>query len=208
MCGKCNPITSDFNARGEMACGGKRPEWRILERVSEDLYILSWPQDSGVRYAPLYIHSFPLCAPRKILEATSLNRQYHRYEDIQSVPDRLRWLRHSRGLMQTEVAERIGMSNYTYKTIEEGTAQHFDKEMRDALARFFGVPAADFTDEFNQFLEDGQGGRIRAWRSRTGLSRQAFADRYGIPFRSLEVWEIEKKAISYKSWEKYFKGRA
>ena len=161
-----------------------------------------------MRYAPLYIHTFPLCAPRKILEATSLNRQYHRYEDIQSIPDRLRWLRHSRGLMQTEVAERIGMSHYTYKTIEEGTAQHFAKEMRDALARFFGVPAADFTDEFNQFLEDGQGGRIRAWRSRTGLSRQAFADRYGIPFRSLEVWEIEKKAISYKSWEKYFKGRA
>ena len=175
-----------------------------MERVSEDLYILSWPQDSGVRYAPLYIHSFPLCAPRKILEATSLNRQYHRYEDIQSIPDRLRWLRHSRGLMQTEVAERIGMSHCTYKTIEEGTAQHFAKEMRDALARFFGVPAADFTDEFNRFMDDGQANRIRACRLKAGLSRREYAETMGIPIRSLEVWENEKKTISFISWKRYF----
>jgi ribosome-binding protein aMBF1 (putative translation factor) len=84
-----------------------------------------------VRYAPLYIHRFPLCAPRKILEATGFNRQYHRYEEIQSVPDRLRWLRHSRGLMQKEVAAKIGMSHHVYKSIEEGTTRRFDKGMRE-----------------------------------------------------------------------------
>ena len=71
-----------------------------------------------------------------------------------------------------------------------------------------GVPASDFEDEFNRFCEDGQGSRIQAWRSQTGLNRQAFAERYGIPLQSLEVWENEKRAVTYKSWEKYFKERA
>ena len=96
-----------------MVQGGKRPDWRILDRISADLYLLSWAQNSHVRYAPLYIHSFVLCAPRKILEATQFNQRYRRYEDIQNVPDRLRWLRHSRGLIQTEVAAKIGMSRHT-----------------------------------------------------------------------------------------------
>ena len=182
--------------------------WRILERFSADLYLISRTQNSHVRYAPLYIHRFPLCAPRKILEATSVNRQYHRYEEIQSVPDRFRWLRHSRGLMQKEVAAKIGMSHHVYKSIEEGTTRRFDKGMRERLAGLFGVPASDFEDEFNRFLEDGQGSRIQAWRSQTGLDRQAFAVRYGIPVQSLEAWENEKRAVTYKSWEKYFKGRA
>lgn len=179
-----------------------------MERFSADFYILSHTYDTHVRYAPLYIHRFPLCAPRKILEATSFNRQYHRYEEIQSVPDRLRWLRHSRGLMQKEVAAKIGMSYHVYKAIEEGITRHFDKRMRERLACFFGVPASDFEDEFNRFCEDGQGSRIQAWQSQTGLNRQAFAERYGIPLQSLKAWENEKRAVTYKSWEKYFKGRA
>ena len=136
-----------------------------------------------------------------------LNRRYHRYEDIQNIPDRLRWLRHSRGLLQTEVAAKIGMSRHTYMNIEEGVTRQIPRESRDKLGQFYRVPPEDFNDEFSRFLEDGQANRIRAWRSQTGLSRRAFADRYGIPFRSLEVWEIGKKAVSYKSWEKYFKRR-
>jgi transcriptional regulator with XRE-family HTH domain len=105
------------------------------------------------------------------------------------------------------VAIKIGMSYHVYKTIEEGTTRRFGKGMRERLAGFFGVPASDFEDEFNRFCEDGQGSRIQAWRSQTGLNRQAFADRYGIPVQSLEAWENKKRAVTYKSWEKYFKGR-
>ena len=171
------------------------------------MYVLSQTQNSIVRYAPLYIHSFVLCAPRKILEATLFNQRYHRYEDIQNVPDRLRWLRHSRGMIQTEVAAKIGMSDHTYKNIEEGITRQIPKEKRDRLAQFYGVLAMDFIDEFTQFIEDGQAIRIQAIRTQTGLTRREFAKQMRIPIRSLEVWENEKKAISYKSWEKYFKGK-
>lgn len=57
-------------------------------------------EDGIVQYAPLCIHTFRLIAPRKLLEAQQFNQQYHSYEEIQNVPDRLRWCRHHMGLMQ------------------------------------------------------------------------------------------------------------
>lgn len=157
-----------------------------------------------MRYAPLYIHSFVLCAPRKILEATQFNQRYRRYEDIQNVPDRLRWLRHSRGLLQIETARIAGVTRSVYIDIECGITQRVPIEMADKLAAFYGKSREDFLDEFNRFLLDGQSKRIRTYRAKTGLSRREYAKRMGIPIRSLEVWENEKKVISYKSWVKYF----
>ena len=62
----------------------------------------------------MYIHSFRLIAPRRLLEAQLFNQHYQNYEDIPNVPDRLRWYRHHMGLMQKEVAELIGISRGHY----------------------------------------------------------------------------------------------
>jgi transcriptional regulator with XRE-family HTH domain len=160
-----------------------------------------------VRYAPLFIHSFVLCAPRRILEAAQFNQRYRRYEEIQNVPDRLRWLRHSKGLIQVEVADKVGMTHSVYKAIEEGFTQYIDLEKVEGLALFYGVPVTDFLDEFNRFLYDGQVNRIRAYRESMGLGKKPFARELGISIRSLQEWESGRKTISHKSWERYFKGR-
>jgi transcriptional regulator with XRE-family HTH domain len=149
-----------------------------------------------------------LCAPRKILEATALNKQYHRYEDIANVPDRLRWCRHSRGMTQREVAGKLGLALHTYKNIEAGITKQIPEETVERLARYYNVPVVDLTDEFGCFLLDGQAKRIRAYRESFGLGKKPFARKMGIPIRSLQEWENERKAISYKCWERYFKGRA
>ena len=57
----------------------KAPKWRILAQVSENIYILCSTSDGYVRYAPMYIHSFRLIAPRKLLEAQLFNQQYQNY---------------------------------------------------------------------------------------------------------------------------------
>ena len=159
-----------------------------------------------MRYTPLFIHSFPLCAPRKISEAAQFNQRYRRYEEIDNVPDRLRWCRHSKGLMQTEVAQQVGMTYSVYKSIEEGFTQHIPKEHVERLAQFYHVPVTDFLDEFNRFLYDGQAIRIRAYREALGLGKKTFARKMGISIRSLREWESGKKVISRKCWERYFKG--
>lgn len=161
-----------------------------------------------MRYAPLYIHSFPLCAPRKLLEAQQFNRRYHKYEDIDNVPDRLRWCRHSRALLQADVARIAGVTRAVYIDIECGVTQHIPTGMLERLAGFYGVPITDFMDEFSQFLYDGQANRIRAYRKKLGLGKKPFARATGIPIRSLQGWESGKKVISRKCWEQYFKGKA
>ena len=159
-----------------------------------------------MQYAPLFVHSFALCAPRKILEASQFNQRYRRYEEIDNVPDRLRWCRHSRGLLQTEVADQVGITHNVYKAVEEGLTQHIPQEAAERLARFYRVPITDFLDEFNRFLYDGQANRIRAYRESLGLGKKPFAKKMGIPIRSLQAWETGRKQISRKCWEKYFSG--
>jgi transcriptional regulator with XRE-family HTH domain len=177
-----------------------------LERLWDDVYLLAQTENSQVQYAPLFVHSFALCAPRKILEATQFNQRYRRYEEIDNVPDRLRWCRHSRGLLQTEVADQVGITHNIYKAIEEGFKQHIPQEAAERLARFYRVPITDFLDEFNRFLYDGQANRIRAYRESLGLGKKPFAKKMGIPIRSLQAWETGRKQISRKCWEKYFSG--
>ena len=66
----------------------------------------------------MYIQSFRLIDPRRLLEAQLFNQHDQNYEDIPNVPDRLRWCRHHMGLMQKEVAELIGISRGHYIDFE------------------------------------------------------------------------------------------
>lgn len=160
-----------------------------------------------MRNAPLYIHSFPLCAPRKLLEAQQFHQRYHKYGEIDNVPDRLRWLRCSKGLTQSEVAQRMGITRVTYGNIESGITQHIPAELVDKLAAYYQVPPSDFLDAFRQFLSDGQAKRIQTYRSSLGMGIAAFSRHTGIPISSLRAWESGRKTISRQSWERYFEGR-
>ena len=169
------------------------------------MYILSRVKDSVVEYALLYIHSFMLRAQRKNFAATQLDQ---RYEEIENVSDKLRWCRYRLGLTQAEVADRVGMTREAYKAIEEGNTHHIQSEMAERLALFYGMPATEFLDEYNRFLYYGQANRIRKYRESLGLGKKPFARATGIPIRSLQEWEGGGKTVSYRSWERYFKGKA
>ena len=183
----------------------KEPKWRILTQTSENMYILCSTLDGHVRYAPLYIHSFRLIAPRKLLEAQLFNQQYQNYEDIPNVQDRLRWCRHHMGLMQKEVAELIGISRGHYIDFEVGYVDHYPKEIVDKLAALYGVPADDFLDDYNRFLYKGQGKVLQEYRESLGLKKKQFARLINLDPGTLRIWERDEKIMFKKSWEKYFK---
>ncbi len=164
-------------------------------------------EDGKLRHAILYIHTFRLMAPRKLLEAQLFNKQYHSYEDIENIPDRLRFCRHRLGLMQKEVAKIAGVSRNTYINLETGILNGFDKTVADKLAALFEIPVYDLLDGYNRFLCDGQARQIQEYRQSFGLGQKPFARQMGIPIRCLQDWESDKKVVSLKSWEKYFKDR-
>ena len=160
-----------------------------------------------MRYAPLYITSFPLNAPRKQLDAQLFQNRWGSYEAIDNIPDRLRWLRHSRGLMQKEVAEIAGVSRGVYIELETGVAKQMPTEAADKLAGFYGVPTTDLLDDYSAFLQSDPASMLLHHRTRLGLTREAFAQQLGTSVSNLKMWETGQRTISYKSWERCFVGR-
>ena len=164
-------------------------------------------EDGIVRYAPLCIHTFRLIAPRKIMEAQSFNKQYRSYSEIENIQDRLRWCRHNMGLMQKEVAERIGTSRWYYKALESGAVDYYSKDIVDKLTILFDIPIEDLLDSYNLFLYKGQGRLIREYRESVGLNNNQFARMLNIDPVMLRNWENDKKRMTVNSWEKHFKSK-
>lgn len=102
-------------------------------------------ENRHTEYAVLYIHSFRLGAPRKQLDAYRFLARYHSYGEIPNVPNRLRWLRHTNGLMQKEVAKIAGIHSRTYSDLESGVTHRVPLPVADALAAFYQVPVDDLT---------------------------------------------------------------
>lgn len=100
-------------------------------------------ENGYTEYAILYVHSFRLVAPRKQLDAYCFLARYHSYGDIPNVPDRLRWLRHTKGLMQKEVAKIAGIHSRTYSDLESGVTHRVPLPVADTLAAFYQVPVDD-----------------------------------------------------------------
>ena len=171
------------------------------------MYVMTRYYHEVANYAPLYCFSFRLIAPRKILEAQQFFCRYHSFDEIDNVPDRLRWCRHEMGLMQKEVAARVGISRYRYIELETGICQAYHFDVMDKLSAFYNVPLNYLLDDYNRFLVKGQAEQLTAYRERMGLSRKEFAIQTGIPETSVREWEKGRKRISRASWERYFRGR-
>lgn len=173
------------------------PLWRILERISPEIYILSRTEGDHVRYAPLCITRVPLMG----------GGSRESYEAIANVPDRLRWLRRSRGLIQKEAAEIAGVSRNVYVDLETGAAKRMPAQAADRLAAYYGVPATDLLDDYSRFLLRDPQTQLRQRRMESGLTREAFARQLGTSLINLERWETGKNTISYKCWERCFAER-
>lgn len=171
------------------------------------MYIMSHTEKGKTKHSPLFVLEFRLMAPRKLLEAQLFNKQYHSYEDINNIPDRLRFCRHRLGLVQKEVAQIVGISRSTYINLETGNHNRFDKTVADKLSKLFHIPVYDLLDDYNRFLSCGQGKLIREYRESLNLGKRPFARLVGADANMIRLWESERKQVSLKSYEKYFKNR-
>lgn len=137
--------------------GKSTPYWKITEQTAENMYIMSHTENGKTKHSPLFVLSFRLMAPRKLLETQLLNKKYHSYEDIDNIPDRLRFCRHKLGLMQKEVAQIIGIPRITYINLETGNQNGFYKTTADKLSKLYNIPVYDLLDDYNRFLSCRQG---------------------------------------------------
>lgn len=180
-------------------------KWRAVAKFSEDNYLMCRDEEGSVSYAPLCIQSFELSAPRMDTQDVLLFEQYRSHLELDTVQDRIRWCRHKMGLLQKEIAQKLGISRNLYIAYETGTVDYYPKETMDKLAAFFGINVFDLLDDYNRFQYNGQGRAISESRRLMGLSKKAYARMLGIDSRTLDNWEKDKKRMNKNSWEKYFK---
>lgn len=192
--------------------------WQCLTRLkgadkpenggfSDQVWLMARMVGDTAQYAPLIVRSFRLSAPRKIVEAQRFNLRYLRYEDVKTVPERLKWCRYHLGLDRQEVADCVGIRRSTYRDMESGDCQRFPLDKLDALAKLYGVPVDDLIDGYNQFLLNGPGKAILEYRTSLGLGRKDFAKKLGTVECLVRKWEEETGQVSKLAWEKYFRDR-
>lgn len=171
------------------------------------MFIMSYKEKNRIRHSPLFVISFRLIVPRRLLEAQNFKKKYHSYKEINSISDRLKFCRYKLGLMQKEVAKITGISKSTYMKLESGNKNTIDINLADKLAKLYNIPVNDVLDDYNCFILYGQGELIRNYRKNLNIGKRTLAKLIGAQPTLIRLWENEQKQISLKSWEKYFRDR-
>ena len=166
------------------------------------MWLLSADFGNYVRYAPLYIISVKL-------NTVSCCREAERYQLVESCEgllphERLRWCRYRAGLLQREVATRVGISRSVYMDMENGLIDYWPKEIVDKLAELFHILPEKLLDAYQFFLYTGQERNIENMRRAMGMAKRPFARHLGVNRSLLQKWILGKTRISKKAWEKYF----
>ena len=126
------------------------------------------------------------------------------YHVLQSIPDKIRWLRLQRGLTQQEAADLLGVGRSTYIDYEIGTIERFDLQVIRRMSLLYQVPIDDLLDKYNTFLMNGQGEQMKQWRMNLGYSCKEMGKYLGVAASNIVAWEKEEKIMTRKLWERCF----
>ena len=121
------------------------------------------------------------------------------------IADKLRWYRYRHALLQSEVADRIGIDQKTYMRYEEYGRDYFPIEHMQKLAGMYVVPIESLLDDYNLFLYHDQGRQIRERRLSQKLTQKAYAANLGVSLDKLKKWEENRVRMFKSTWEKYFR---
>ena len=177
-------------------------KWRPICHVGSNLTLMVRHTIRAITYSPLYIHSFRLVQPHTLVEAEKFNLRYSDPSQIDNTPDKLRWYRYQKGLLQRDVAEYVGMDRSTYGSYEEIGRDYYPIDHMRKLAELFDVPLEALLDEYNLFLYNGQGKQIKAMRAARKMTQAEYAQRLGVPIGNLKQWEIDRVKIFKSTWER------
>ena len=158
-----------------------------------------------VKFAPLFICSFPLLAPHHLLDAEKFNLRFSDPAEITEIADKLRWYRYKKALLQREVADYIGVDRNTYIHYEEHGRDYYPVESMKKLAALFDVSVTELLDDYNMFLYRDQGKQIREKRQALSMTQREYADVLGVPVSNLKRWEQNKVRIFKSTWERHFR---
>ena len=158
----------------------------------------------AVEFSVLIRREFRLLQPHCQVEAELLNLQYPDPSKIADTAVRLRWYRHRKALLQSQVAEFAGIHRRTYIHFEEGR-DYYPVDKLEKIAQILEVDMMELMDEYNLLLYHNQGRQIRAKREALGMTIVQYAKHLGVQDGKLRRWESNQVQVSKATWERYFK---
>ena len=180
--------------------------WKGFLRISPLIWIMSAKRANGqkIAFAPL-IRNIVGFFEHDTLRWKNQNEFSHQpYHVLQSIPDRIRWLRLQKGLTQQEAADFLCVGRSTYIDYEIGTIERFDLHVIHRMSEFYQVPMDDLLDKYNAFLMTGQGEQMKRWRMNLGYSCKAMGKYLGVATSNIIAWEKEEKIMTKKLWQRCF----
>lgn len=148
---------------------------------------------------PLYNHKFRFLRPHKLSDAEKFNVQYPDPKMLTEIPDKLRYYRYRKCMLQRDVADSIGINRITYTHYEEKGRDYYPLNEMEKLAKLFEVDITELLDDYNTFLLNGQGEQMLKFRKSKNLTQREFAERFGVTRKMVNDWENEKCRLSKRS---------
>ena len=184
----------------------KTKAWQGFLNYAPDMTIMSLVTKNSPKlaFAPLVAKTL---AAKKVITLRwekEVSFAHQPYCAIESVSDRIRWLRMQKGLTQKEAAERIGVGRPTYGDYETGVIDRFDPVVIRRIAELYEVPMTDLLDSYNAFLVIGQGEQLRQWRTSLGKNPREMAEYLGVAVSNIVTWEREERIMTKKLYERCF----
>ena len=180
-------------------------KWHTLDHLCGRIKILTKVINGVAVYVPLFIFSFKMLQPHKLVDAEKFNITYSDPSLLISTADKLRYYRYKKALRQRDVADYAGIDRSTYNSYEQEERDFYPIEPLRKIAEVLAVDMPDLLDDYNMFLYSGQGHQIRTLRKNAGLTQHLFGKLYGVSAGAVKRWESDRVQIFKSTWEKIFK---
>lgn len=197
---KCNPnAVALFGSLSNEKTNAKMP-WRVWKTENENLFILYRTEFFRVVFAPLYVIKIPFRNTINIQQTVWCFERAKHPEKLSNTADRIRYYRCTKGFLQSEVAEYVGINASTYLSYESGERDYYPIEKMQRIADFLQVDINELLDDYNRFLYEGQGRQIKKLRKTLGLTQCEFGKLYDVSTGTVKRWEQEAVRMKKKTW--------
>lgn len=122
---------------------------------------------------------------------------------LESAADKLRLARLSAGLLQRELAEKVGIDRSTLLNYENGQIpeERMEVSWLVKIALECGRDKYFCCNPYHIFLLENPAAQIKAYRKRFDLTQKAFAKKLGIWDTTVKRWEQGKNKPPVYVWE-------
>ena len=168
-----------------------------------NLHFLYRSQNCRNTYAVIYVHSVLFYLPSRCTIAGRYNLLYKTPEQLDTVPQKIRYYRHKHLLHQEDVAKRIDLSRKRYILFEAERHDYYPIEVLEKLARVYHIPIENLMDDYHLFLYQEPGKVIKQFRKKQHYTQQQLADMMGVWKSTVRNWEGGRCRITKENYTKF-----